>query len=128
MIKKNLFSIFVALVILYLSLANSQTFDKVTLIKIPNFDKVVHFLMYFSLMSAVIIENRNSLKRAGSLLIPASIVLLYGILMEILQLFTSTRSGDINDAFADFAGILFSVLLWLLLKPFLNKKSNSYKL
>lgn len=128
MIKKNLLSIFVALVILYLSLANSQTFDKVPLIKIPNFDKVVHFLMYFSLMSAVIIEKWIYFKRAGSLLIPAAIVLLYGILMEILQLFTSTRSGNINDALADFAGILFSVLLWLLIKPLLNKKSNGYKL
>lgn len=127
MIKKNLLSIFVALVILYLSLANSQTFDKVPLIKIPNFDKVVHFLMYFSLMSAVIIEKWSYFKKAGSLLIPAAIVLLYGILMEILQLFTSTRSGNINDALADFAGILFSVLLWLLLKPLLNKKSNGYK-
>ncbi len=128
MVKRNFFSIFVALIILYLSLANSQTFDKVPLIKIPYFDKLVHFLMYFSLMSVIIMENRNYLKRTGSLLLLAAIPLLYGILMEILQLLTSTRSGNIYDAFADAAGIVFSLLLWLLLKPLFNKKSNSYKL
>jgi VanZ family protein len=128
MVKRNFFSIFVALIILYLSLANSQTFDKVPLIKIPHLDKVVHFLMYFSLMSVIIMENRNYLKRTGSLLLLAAIPLLYGILMEILQLLTSTRSGNIYDAFADGAGIVFSLLLWLLLKPLFNKKSNSYKL
>ena len=61
MIKKNIFSILVALIIMYLSLTNSHTFDKVPLIKIPNFDKIVHFGMYFRLMSVIILENRKNI-------------------------------------------------------------------
>ncbi len=60
MIKRNIFSITVALLIMYLSLANSDTFAKSPLEEIPNFDKVVHFCMYFGFMSVIILENRRN--------------------------------------------------------------------
>ena len=63
MIKKNNFSILVALIIMYLSLANSHTFEKVPLINIPNFDKIVHFGNVFWLMSVIIFENRKIHKK-----------------------------------------------------------------
>lgn len=127
MIRKNIFSILTALVIMYLSMANSHTFDKVPIINIPNIDKVVHFGMYFGLMSVIIFENRNSIKSINSLLLVSLIPLIYGVLIEIMQsLFTVTRTGNFFDALADLAGILISVLLWLLLKPLLKRKSNTY--
>jgi VanZ family protein len=119
MIKKNIFSILVALIILYLSLANAHTFDKVSsFITIPNFDKVVHFCMYFGFMSVIIFENRNNIKSNGYLFLLGLIPLSFGILMGILQAtLTTTRSGSIFDALANSAGILVSILLWLWLKP-----------
>jgi VanZ family protein len=118
MIKKNIFSILVALIILYLSLANAHTFDKVSFIDIPNIDKVVHFCMYFGFMSVIIFENRNNIKSNGYLFLLGLIPLSFGILMEILQAtLTTTRSGSIFDALANSAGILVSILLWLWLKP-----------
>ena len=85
---------------------------------IPNFDKIVHFGMYFVLMSVIIIEHRKNIKNPANLFLLALIPLSYGILMEILQLtLTSTRSGDFYDALADAAGVLASVLLWLIIKP-----------
>jgi len=118
MIRKNLFSILVALLLLYLSLTNAEKFEKVQLIKIPNIDKLVHFGMYFVLMSVIIIEHRNNLRNPFRLLLFALIPLSYGILMEILQLtLTRSRSGDIIDALFDAGGILASILLWLLIKP-----------
>ena len=45
MVKKNLFSFIVALIIMYLCMTNAHNFDKVPLVKIPNFDKLVHFGM-----------------------------------------------------------------------------------
>ncbi len=118
MVKKNIFSILVALAIMYLSLANSHTFDKVSLINIPNFDKIVHFGMYFSLMSIIIFENRKTIKISGHWFLIGLIPLFYGIIMEIFQsTLTSTRTGSLWDALFDGAGILVSILLWLWIKP-----------
>jgi VanZ family protein len=119
MIRKNLFSILVALLLLFLSLTSSETFRKVHINSIPDFDKIVHFGMYFFLMSVIIIEHRKSLNNPLNLFVLALIPLSYGILMEILQLtLTSTRSGDLYDALADAAGVLASALLWLIFKSF----------
>jgi VanZ family protein len=120
MVKKNILSIFVALIILYLSLASSETFKKVPLINIPNSDKVVHFLMYFGLMSVIIFENRRTIKNNKQLFLVALIPLFYGILMELLQLtITSTRSCSFFDVLFNSAGIIVSTLLWLRFKPWI---------
>jgi VanZ family protein len=122
MIRKNIFSILVALVILYLSMTSSHTFDKIPLIRIPNFDKIVHLGMYFTLMSAIAFENRKIITTTGQLFKIALIPLFYGILLEILQsTLTATRTGSFYDALADGAGILISVLLWLMIKSFKNR-------
>ena len=119
MIRKNLFSILVALLLLYLSLANAETFRKVQINSIPNFDKLVHFGMYFVLMSVIILEHRKNLSNPFNLFLLALIPLSYGILMEILQLtLTTTRTGDFYDALADAAGVLASALLWLIIRSF----------
>jgi VanZ family protein len=118
MIKKNIFSILVALIIMYLSLTSSHTFDKVPFINIPNIDKVVHFGMYFGLMSAIILENRKKIKNAGHLFLIGMVPFSYGILMEIFQsTLTTTRTGSVYDALANGAGILVSILLWLWISP-----------
>jgi VanZ family protein len=122
MIRKNKFSILVSILLLYLSLTNSEKFEKVQLTGFPNFDKIVHFGMYFILMSVIIIEHRKNLRNPMNLFLLALIPLAYGILMEILQLtLTSTRSGDFYDALSDAAGVIASVLLWLLIKPVIKE-------
>jgi VanZ family protein len=116
MIKNNFFSILAALIIMYLSMANSHTFDKVP-ISIPNFDKFVHFGMYFSFMSVLIFENRKAIKSTGNLFLIGLIPFFYGIIIEIMQsTLTATRTGSIYDAMANLTGILLSILLWLWIK------------
>ena len=123
MLKKNLFSILLALIILYLSLTNSHTFDKVSFSNIPNFDKFVHFLMYFSLMSVIIFENRKTLNSVKLLFLVSLIPLLYGIMMEILQsVLTITRTGSIYDAIFNAIGILTSILLSICINRFIKSK------
>jgi VanZ family protein len=118
MIKKNLYSILVALLLLYLSLTNSEKFQKSPLVNIPFMDKIVHLGMYFIMMSVIIIEHRKSLRNSGKLFLFALIPLSYGVLMEILQAtLTVTRTGDFYDALADAAGILVSIVIWLLIRP-----------
>jgi VanZ family protein len=123
MIRKNLYSILVALLLLYLSLTNSEKFQKTPLVSIPYIDKLVHFGMYFLMMSVIIIEHRKTLRNYRNLLLLALIPLSYGILMEILQsTLTITRTGDFYDALADAAGIIVSVILWLMIRPAFKKE------
>jgi len=118
MLKKNILSIIVALVILYLSLADSQSFDDVPFLNIPYFDKIAHFLMYFGLMSVIVFEHRNAIIGRAQLGLIALIPFLYGILMEILQLtVAANRSGNIFDIIANTTGIIVAALLWLLIGP-----------
>jgi VanZ family protein len=118
MVKKYKFSVLVALVILYLSLANSHTFDKVSAFNIPYFDKIVHFGMYFGLTLMIIIESRKSIRDLRHLLTISLIPLFFGILIEIMQyLLTSTRSASFYDAVADFTGILIAVMTFYFIKP-----------
>ena len=98
--------------ILYLSLANSSSFDKVPLFEIPYLDKMVHFAMYFGLMLVIIFENRKSITSTRQLILISTIPLIYGVALEILQaVLTNTRSGSILDAFADGAGVFAAVLI-----------------
>ncbi len=123
MVKKNILSITVALVIMYLSLTSSHTFDKVPLFKIHFIDKIVHFGMYFGLMSILILENRKRLKNTKNLFLISLIPFVYGILMEVLQaLITVTRTGSVYDAMSNTAGIVCSVLLWLWIEPMIKEK------
>jgi VanZ family protein len=118
MIRKNIFSILTALLLLFLSMVNPGTFQEVNLANFPNFDKVVHFGMYFVMMSVIILEHRKNIRNPSSLFLMALFPLSYGILIEILQAtLTMTRSGDFVDALFDAAGILASVLLWLIIRP-----------
>jgi VanZ family protein len=126
MIKKNILSILVALIIMYLSLASADTFDKVSFINFPNIDKVVHFGMYFGLMSVIIFENRKTIKGTSHLFIIGLIPLFYGILMELLQsILTVSRFASIFDVLFNSLGILISILLWLWIKPYIKLQSNS---
>jgi len=116
MLKKNIFSVLIALAILYLSLASSDNFDSVQ-IDLPWLDKIVHFGMYLTLTSAILFENRSLMNTKGRIFLAAIIPFLYGILIEALQMLTISRSGNIADALADLAGILVSIFIWLLVRP-----------
>ena len=70
-------------------------------------------------MSVIIAEHRKEIKSPLKLMWLALIPLSYGILMEILQAtLTKTRTGDFYDALFDAFGIMFSVILWLVIKSF----------
>jgi VanZ family protein len=123
MLKKYILSIVVALIIMYLSLASSDTFEKVPIFNIPNIDKIIHFCMYFGLMSVILFESRKSLMSTGRLFSIALIPLCYGILMEFLQsLLTTSRTSSLYDVFANSFGILVSLLLWLKINPYIKER------
>lgn len=116
------------MIIMYLSLANAHTFDRVSALEsIPNFDKFVHIGMYFVLMSVIILEHKDSIKFRRQFFIIGLIPLFYGILMEILQAtLTQTRTGSVFDALADCIGILISIFVWRWFNPAKKTESDSY--
>lgn len=123
MIRKNKYTIVTALVILYLSLAGSQTFGSDGFINIPYIDKIGHFSLYFLLMLVVIIEHKNLFENTRQLILAAIIPFFFGIIIEILQLtITADRKGEILDAMFNSAGITAALLLWLLYNPYHKKK------
>lgn len=73
-------------------------------VPIPYKDKVVHFLFYFIFVFLWYHATKYSIIKIFL------IAVTYGILMEILQSFTKTRSCDYTDAIANTLGAICSVL------------------
>jgi VanZ family protein len=120
MIKNNILSIFVALVIAYLSLSGSKKFEDISPFSFV--DKIVHTCMYFGFMGIILFENRKRLLTIKQLLIAGLIPFSYGVLMEVLQAtITTDRSGSVFDALFNTAGILICIFLWHRIKPFSGK-------
>jgi VanZ family protein len=118
MIRKNLFTILIALLLLFLSLTNGQKFQNTSISKIPYIDKIVHFGMYFLLMMVIIIEHRKQIRNIKKLFLFSLFPLMYGILIEILQsTITTTRSGEFMDAVFDTLGIVAAVFIWKFVRP-----------
>lgn len=118
MIRRNFFSILAAIIIAYMSLSSSDSFSRLSFLSFPGADKVIHFLMYFGFMSVIALENRKSFGKPSILFLAGIVPLIYGIIMEALQLWiTQSRSGSLADIIFNAAGILVSVLIFLSVKP-----------
>lgn len=76
-------------------------------------DKLLHFLCFAYL--TLIFKLTQFIRQDFWLYV---IVLAYGILIEIVQMFLPYRSFELLDIFADFMGILCSGLLFKLVKDF----------
>jgi VanZ family protein len=115
MVRKNILSIIIALVIIFLSFTGPGTFSKLNIPKIPNLDKLVHMSMYFTFMFALIIDNRARLSTTKSYLMLALLPVLFGATIEILQsLLTKYRTGDFFDACYNLFGVLLALFAWKL--------------
>ncbi len=122
MIRKNKFSIIISLIILYLSLANAKTFEHAGLFDIPYLDKMVHFGLYFTFMSVIILEHQNFFDNTRKLLLIALVPFFFGSLVELMQAgFTTTRKADVLDIMFNSAGIAVSVFIWLFIRPYYQK-------
>ena len=124
MIRKNIISITIAIIILVLSLSDSNKFESISFSLFPHADKIVHLLMYGSLMFSLLVSNRKWLSsRVANYVILAMFTFSYGIIIELLQkYFTNDRSAELFDAFFNLAGIILAVLAWLVIK--LTRKST----
>ena len=111
-IKQYYKSIIIGILILWLSLSGSQALVPGNMLNIPYIDKLGHFAMY-ALFSAMLLLDSCRWQKSHKfhyliLLIP----LLFGALMEIMQMtLTTSRMAETGDLLADIGGIIAGVLM-----------------
>lgn len=106
--KKYHKTLCIILAITILSLINTSKITPNNFSTIPHFDKIVHFLMYFTLafvfMFEYYIHHHKTISNISKILI---LPLIYGGIMELLQLILTTyRSGNWWDMIANTSGII----------------------
>jgi len=109
-IKKYHKTLGIIFIITVLSLINTSKIEPDKIKLIPHIDKIVHFLMYFTLaftfMFEYYIHHHKTISKVSKILI---LPLFYSGLMEILQLsITSYRGADWLDMLANGSGILMA--------------------
>lgn len=119
-IKRHINSILWAIIILLLCGAPSSEFPSMGLLNIPHLDKVVHFGLYVVFTLLLVSEN-NSLRLSGgitrkSVLIGFTLGVVYGAIIEIMQLLVFTsRGAEIFDFLANLVGSITAILCYKLL-------------
>ena len=108
-------SILIAMIIFSLSVISTNEIAPRSILIIPNADKVVHFCMYTVLSLILLLEfNKPFLSVFPGIVMPLAISILYGGLIEIIQIFISYRSADIFDFLFDVGGSLAGLGLFFL--------------
>lgn len=119
MLKNNIYTIIVSLIILYLSLSTPPSIVRSGFFDIPHLDKFGHFGLYFVLMGTMILEHRSTLIDTRKLLLIALIPFFFGIIVEFMQAeFTKNRKGEVLDMIADTGGVAAALFVWLFFKPY----------
>jgi len=114
-------TIFISLVVLLLSTIPGSSLHKVPIIEIPNLDKLIHFIMYFSLATAILLDVYKEYDKLSSKAIWTAILFpfFYGVLMEFLQkYFVENRTADVLDALANTVGLLTALIFFLKFKKY----------
>lgn len=108
--KLPLFTLLTAVLIFVLSILPSDDLPKEGWLNFPGVDKLLHFLMYFTLTLVFSAETGYRRILPGLNLLPiALLALAYSGTMELIQLFfASTREGDWLDLLANITGIVFA--------------------
>lgn len=119
-IKKYPLSLVIITIVLYLSFFTPPKTDLETM---PNFDKLVHFCMYFGFSGMVWLEylrshrNKFSIRKTliGAVLLP----ILFSGSVELGQAYlTADRSGDWMDFAANSAGVISaSIIAYYVVRP-----------
>ncbi len=115
-IKNYWRSVFLFIVIVFLSTINTNNLVSDEIHFFKHFDKFAHFAMYFSLSFVFFIENHKSTRpiRKGWIVLDTVVL---GISLEFIQfLFTNYRTGNFYDAVFNSIGVLAGSVLYFLLR------------
>lgn len=114
-IRHNLLAILWSIVIIVLCCIPGKEFPDASILKIPHFDKFVHFTFYFVLMVFTLkgLSEQNKIKTLANNFVFIS--LLYGIslgvIIEFIQhYFIPFRDGNLFDGLANILGSFLGLL------------------
>jgi VanZ family protein len=127
--KLFIISLIWAVLIMIVCAIPGNDLPSIELFRIPNFDKIVHAVLYFPLAFVLGAEfdlsGKNWLKYMGPVF-TMLIISIYGGLIEVLQekLFVN-RSADIDDVLSDIIGGLAGLAVYyLFFRPFFRRLSG----
>jgi VanZ family protein len=113
-------SLILFLLILIASVLPTKEIEHTGWITMPNFDKFVHFAMYFIFTAILIydvLKSSSEITRLKSYLFSISVAIIYGGSIEIIQgSLTQTRVADIFDFLFNSIGAVMALVFWLFLK------------
>ena len=122
--------VYIPLVIYWLLLILATSLPAADLPNIGTIDKVNHFVAYFGLTVLLslsfLFQIKYEILYKKAFKIAFIIVILYGAIDEIHQLFIPGRMADIFDWLSDTGGALIGVFLVLLLVRMLKYKSMKF--
>jgi len=113
----------IIIIVTILSLVPKSTLPEKETINIPNLDKIVHFIMYFTLCFSIILNYfyKNTKISKLTFVLIAILISIYGICIEIIQeLYITGRSGNMYDVLANTSGCIMAIIIF----NFLKVKSN----
>jgi len=102
------------IIVFILSTMQMSNVPKTSLFRIPHFDKIVHFSMYFISLTLSFTDAYKAKEKLLSLSYYGIAIgnILYGISIEFIQSQIPNRSADFYDALANSFGVLIAFLLF----------------
>lgn len=127
MIKKNIFTILITLIVIILSVIPIP--DNPPLEGVPFIDKWVHFVMYGGVtlamwMDMYYVRKERALSLGFSVAALICPVVLGGLMEVVQEYLTTYRNGDMLDFYADWFGALLGDIIGLVTFLCLAKVSN----
>lgn len=117
-LKHNLYTILWALVILTITLSPGTSIPVSESVKIPNLDKVVHFLVFgvfaYLLVKGLSKQDEYKFFNYYSFLLSFIISACFGIIIEFLQIIIPGRGYDPLDIMANISGIVLGLSVYYL--------------
>jgi len=108
---------------IFLTVSSLVSFSgiKTISISIANFDKIVHFILYFVLTLTWFFATQHYVKTTKDKLILIAALIGYGIIIEALQDgITTHRHADFYDILANSVGVLVAATLFSKLNRWFN--------
>jgi hypothetical protein len=121
-IKQYYKSLIIGLIILWLSLTGSKSLLPGHILEIPYLDKLGHFVMYSFFSAVLLLDSCKWRTEEGFKFIILLIPLLFGALMEILQMtLTTSRKAELIDMVANICGVCMGILLAFIARKLIPK-------
>ena len=122
LLSKNQFKVIFFITSAFILYGTLRVSQGTPIFDVPHGDKIIHAMAFF-LLSFLLNRSSSSIERRIRNIIA---LLSFGILIEVLQAFTTHRTASLGDVLADLIGILLFQLTYFLLKILQLKRRKNH--